>query len=568
MNRFDDLNIRTKLFIGFGTLLVLLCIIGGYTIKSAGDNYNEARLLHDEIVPTVNNSHKLKMAVTQVQQWYTDSSATGWKDGIEEAEKWRGEFRTAYDEMWNSVESDDPLRGKLTEIGSSFDAYYAMGGKMAADYIERGREAGNKTMKEFDGYAEDINKKVDAIVATHDAEFDASIKGIVAASKRSRAVSLAVLLASIVIGLILAVIISGKISKPLDLVREVAEKIADGDLTADTTSIKKSKDETGRLMTTVERMKDSLVTTLVQISDVTNHLAASSEELSASSTQIARGAEDQSDKTSQVATASEEMSATVIDVAKSASGTAEAVTNANDAAVKGGGIVSQTIESMNEISSTTQESSRTIAALGERSQEIGKIIKVIEDIAEQTNLLSLNAAIEAARAGEQGRGFAVVADEVSKLAERTSRATKEIGVMIKAMQDDTESALASMDNEVKVVAAGVELANNAGDALNTIVTEFENINGMIQQIAAAAEQQSTAAGQISGDIETVAVVTRETAIGAGEIDKASNEIAGLAASLQKTVSQFKVPQQRATESPVVHSDNVVPINRAEHKIAV
>ncbi|MFQ5328866.1 MAG: methyl-accepting chemotaxis protein [Thermodesulfobacteriota bacterium] len=567
MQRLDDLNIRTKLFAGFGTLLILLCIIGGYTIKSSGASYNQARVLHDELVPIVNNSNRLKMAVIQVQQWYTDSSATGWSDGIEEAGKWRKEFKTAYNEMWNSVESDDPLRGKLQEIGASFDAYFAMGGKMAADYIDSGREAGNKTMKEFDSYAEDINKKVDAIVVTHDAEFNASINDILGASRRSRGIAVVVLAISIMMGLILAVLISSKISKPLAMVKEVAEKIADGDLTVDTTTAQMGSDETGRLMTTVARMKDSLASTVMQISDVTDHLAASSEELSASSSQIARGAEDQSEKTSQVATASEEMSSTVIDVAKSASGTAEAVTKANSAAMTGGSIVSQTIDSMNEISCTTQESSRTIAALGERSQEIGKIIKVIEDIAEQTNLLSLNAAIEAARAGEQGRGFAVVADEVSKLAERTSRATKEIGVMITAMQEDTGKALASMDNEVKVVASGVELANSAGDALNTIVSEFENINGMIQQIAAAAEQQSTAAGQISADIETVAVVTRETATGAGEIDKASNEIAELASSLQQTVSQFKVPAGKG-EAPVIHHDNVIPMEIAERKMAV
>jgi methyl-accepting chemotaxis protein len=141
---------------------------------------------------------------------------------------------------------------------------------------------------------------------------------------------------------------------------------------------------------------------------------------------------------------------------------------------------------MEGISATAKESSRIIETLGGRSQEIGNIINVIDDIADQTNLLALNAAIEAARAGEQGRGFAVVADEVRKLAEKTMKATKEIGGMIKAMQDETKKAIASMQNEVAAVTSGVKLAQEAGGALKEIVARVDVVTSMVHQVTTAA----------------------------------------------------------------------------------
>ncbi len=195
---------------------------------------------------------------------------------------------------------------------------------------------------------------------------------------------------------------------------------------------------------------------------------------------------------------------------------------------------------MKEIASTTRKTSDVISTLGERSKEIGKIVRVIDEIADQTNLLALNAAIEAARAGEQGRGFAVVADEVRKLAERTVKATKEIGDMIKGIRNDTEEALSAMDEEAKAVDEGMKLVKEAGDSLKEIVKKVEDVSRMVEQIATAAEEQSTAADQISGDIETVARITRESSSGADQIARASEEIAGLSNHLKELVQNFKI----------------------------
>ena len=180
---------------------------------------------------------------------------------------------------------------------------------------------------------------------------------------------------------------------------------------------------------------DQLSRMLNQITEVTHNVAASSEQLSVNGGQVAQSSREQSNQATQVASAVEEMSATANEMAKNAQALATSAQEVNQAALRGGDVVANSIQGMESVTSTMHTSADRINAFGQRSQEIGEIIRVIEDIADQTNLLALNAAIEAARAGEQGRGFAVVADEVRKLAERTGKATKEIAGVIETVQD-------------------------------------------------------------------------------------------------------------------------------------
>jgi methyl-accepting chemotaxis protein len=181
-----------------------------------------------------------------------------------------------------------------------------------------------------------------------------------------------------------------------------------------------------------------------------------------------------------------------------------------------------------------------VQELGKQSDQIGKIIGVIDDIADQTNLLALNAAIEAARAGEQGRGFAVVADEVRKLAERTSGATKEIAGMIRGIQAETKSAVAAMQAGTKDVEQGVELTTQAGSSLHDIIQMSEQVGDMITQIATAATEQAAASEEINGNIEQIAKITTASALGAHQTTEALQDLAALASNLQQLVGQFRL----------------------------
>ena len=165
---------------------------------------------------------------------------------------------------------------------------------------------------------------------------------------------------------------------------------------------------------------------------------------------------------------------------------------------------------------------------------------MIEDIADQTNLLALNAAIEAARAGEQGRGFAVVADEVRKLAERTTKATKEITSMISQIQKDTTGAVNSMEEGTKEVESGKKLADEAGKALKDIITATDKVLDIVNTVAAASEEQSSAAEQISHNIEAINSVTQESTTGIQQIAKASEDLSRLTSTLQGQISKFKI----------------------------
>ena len=304
-------------------------------------------------------------------------------------------------------------------------------------------------------------------------------------------------------------------------------------------------DEFGDLAHKLNLAVDHISSTILNINSAVGSLASSSEKLSASASHIADGSKEQSDRTSQVATSSCELSSAIGDIAKNVSGASDTANKAKEVAVTGSEIVENAITSINGIANTTRETSQVVAILGSRSQDVGKIIKVIDDIADQTNLLALNAAIEAARAGQYGRGFAVVADEVRKLAEKTTVATKEIRETIGIIQQDTVRALASMDDELKVVEKGVRFTQDAGAALKEMVAQVEELSLIIHQMAATTMEQSVVSDQISSDIEAVSEIIKVTSAGAEQIALASRDIARHASDLQSITETFRLHEKAA-----------------------
>jgi len=298
-------------------------------------------------------------------------------------------------------------------------------------------------------------------------------------------------------------------------------------------------DEVGEMCTAFNGFLDHLSEILVTISQSAERLTTSSGILSSTAEFMVGNFDAIAGQTSTVAVASEEMATTSNDVAQSCALAAEGSQRANDSALTGSSVVNETIAVMNTIAERVKESAVTVESLGSQSDQIGEIVGTIEDIADQTNLLALNAAIEAARAGEQGRGFAVVADEVRALAERTTKATKEIGIMIKSIQQQTREAVNSMEDGVKEVERGTAEAAKSGQALEDILEQINAVSMQVNQIATATEEQTGTTNEISHNIQQITEGIQGTVEVAKDSATAAGELMGLAEELRGLVGQFR-----------------------------
>ena len=294
-------------------------------------------------------------------------------------------------------------------------------------------------------------------------------------SKGNLLLSAAIATVLIIVMSVILGILSNRAFKPLAGIVAALEKAADGDLSvrADVTG----GGDFARLATAFNSMMTDMNKAMRQFFSVADTVRDSVVMVRSTTDAMASAAEDVAIQASTIATASEEMSATSGDIARNCLYAAESAQKATEQTHSGSQLVQSSSRLMENIARRVNISSQTVEGLGQRSDQIGAIVNTIQDIADQTNLLALNAAIEAARAGEQGRGFAVVADEVRALAERTTKATKEIAAMIKAIQSETQSAVGSMSEGVDEVKRGTAETARSGEALEDIlnkINEFIN----------------------------------------------------------------------------------------------
>ena len=314
--------------------------------------------------------------------------------------------------------------------------------------------------------------------------------------------------------------------------------LAEGDLTVKATV---TEDITGAIADSVNFAVEALRSLVTTINETAVRVSSAAQETQATAKHLADAANQQAEQITSASAKINEMAVSIDQVSKNSADSAEVAQRSVQIASNGAQIVRQTISGMDSIREQIQETSKRIKRLGESSQEIGSIVELINDIAEQTNILALNAAIQAASAGEAGRGFAVVADEVQRLAERATGATKRIETLVQTIQSDTVEAVSSMEQTTTQVVNGARLAEDAGTALGEIEKVSNNLAGLIQGISSAAKQQSAAATNISSTMSSIQQITAQTSVGANQTAESIGNLAQLAQELRRSVADFKLP---------------------------
>jgi methyl-accepting chemotaxis protein len=433
--------------------------------------------------------------------------------------------------------------------------------------VEAGKvsEAGDLLMEDSTFAAFDATKlgildlsQANVKIGTEDAE-DATGN-----SKHATLVNLGVSLFIVLLCGLVGVTLTGLIVPPLRRATDALERVVEKDLTVSVEA--NGTDEIGRLSTALNTSVSSMRGVLQSMAHGAETLSAAAEELSVRSTQTSSNTLIQTSKINQIAAAAQEMTATIGEISQNVENASAASRKSAETASQGGAVMQTAALTMEQIAAATSSVSEKMSSLVHRSEEIGKVINVIQEISEQTNLLALNAAIEAARAGEHGRGFAVVAGEVRRLAERTKAATEEIAGTIRSIQEETRNTLDVMSHSRGAVESGMGETVRARTSLEAIIVTSKEVENQIHLIAAATAEQTAASGEISESASHISNLATENSQAAEETTAACKNLASLADDLDGILRQFRLDENHLAGGRIagIRHSVVQPALRAAH----
>ena len=536
-----NLKIGTKLFIGFGigSLLLIICSVTGMLALSGGSerlgDVQAVNLIRNDVSCILTYAASISDAIKALA--LTDDPADRQKqlEGI-------GELRKAYKGKLDAIaKSTTTAEGKalLTKLQEGLGTGKASNQKMIESAMKGDRAAFIEIYKTEGKFAfervRDAGKELDGYYNTL---ASSRTEQAIGSGREAKILLLIFSAVALVISFMISVLFSAAITRPIRACVEVADKIAEGNLMVTIES--SGQDETALLMRAMHNMVSRMKETIAALSQASSEVTSAAADLHTTSRGMVSGAEEVVGQSASVATAGEQMASTSSEIAHSCHMTAENADRANESALEGATVVKNSIAAMKTIADRVKSAAVTVDSLGGRSEQIGEIIGTIEDIADQTNLLALNAAIEAARAGEQGRGFAVVADEVRALAERTTKATREIGEMIKTIQSETRTAVSAMNEGVNEVEKGTGEVAKSGQALQSILEQIGAVTQQANQIAIAAEEQTATTREISHNMQRITEIVQHSVNGAQETDHAASRLTRLAEDLQRNVGRFRL----------------------------
>lgn len=534
-------SVRKKLYAGFGCVLAIMTIMAGAIWSEVTKSHAVATEIRNDDVPEV---VEYLILIDEAGDVYRDATGaiTGVSGALGDYQRNKQEFADAIAAVkkletpggadHRRVEQIERLMAGFTQ-GFERDIVPLLGDKSALE------QEISQLRNLYEEYLTPIEGLLDEASSAEITETDASLLYLTDSFDTIENTIVVLFVIALVLTCVIAYWLSNSITTRLSNLDSVAQKVAEGDLTADDI-VDNSGDELANLAGSINKMQSSLTTLIGSISSVSNQVQHVTADLSNVSQDIVAGASSQADKANLIATAAEELSLTISEVAQQGSATFEEAQKSEQSAESGRNVITEMVDSIQQVSLQMTEMSTQMNELGSHGEQIGSVIRVIEGIAEQTNLLALNAAIEAARAGEFGRGFAVVADEVRALAERTTTATKEVAGIIQQIQTGTQEAVTYTQENCKLVEIGVERSSGAVTALEEIVTGAANVQSMVNSIATAAEEQTAVTKEIAADITAISDISERSLQLANSSSDNVNGLNSKVAELESLVSKFKL----------------------------
>jgi len=503
-----NMKIGVRLAVAFGALVALLCVtyyvgisrlsgINQMMTENNGTNFPETAIAGDMLAELLEGRLQLRNIILVTDK----AELTKAQDAFaEQRAKYEASVKSLdriFSESPTTTETEKQFSVKLKEAAVP---YYAMQDNVVA-LAMNGKRA-EATASLFDPVnlktGREMQEVLKNVVDFETKMFNDSSADAAKSYKAAFNLMTGVVVVALLVATIAAYLVTRSITQPLNVALGVANRLAEGDLTVRIEST--SRDEVGLLLNAMSNMVDKLSQIIGDVRSATDNLSSASEEVSATAQSLSQGATEQSTSVEETSASVEQMTASISQNTENAKVTNQISAKASVEATDGGDAVNQTVNAM---------------------KQIAKKISIIDDIAYQTNLLALNAAIEAARAGEHGKGFAVVAAEVRKLAERSQVAAQEIG---------------------EVASSSVQLAEKAGSLLGAIVPSIKKTADLVQEIAAASQEQSSGLGQINTAMNQLSQLTQQNASASEELAATSEEMSGQAQQLQQTMSFFNVGQ--------------------------
>jgi len=546
MNSLSNFKVGTKLLSAFVIVSAIGAVVGAIgvmnmsTINDRADQMYQSELMGVSYVKEANIdlmyaarevSNIALSPSTELRAKYVEAvkkTMAMMKDNLEKA---RPLFTTEKDKAM-MADTDKKVADYEKSLGELM-------GMIDKEQVTDQRKSVDFMFGEYRGIANVLDDHLTALTKLKEQNAkDASIETTVL-YQSSRTLMVSLILGGILLGIALGVLITRAITRPLKRAVDVAELVANGDLTSKIEV--DSKDETGQLLAALQRMNESLVKIVGEVRSGSEAIGSGTKQIASGNADLSSRTEEQASSLEETASSMEELTSTVKQNAENAKQANQLAIGASAVAVKGGAVVKEVVG--------------TMSSINESSKKIVDIIGVIDGIAFQTNILALNAAVEAARAGEQGRGFAVVASEVRNLAQRSAAAAKEIKALI--------------GDSVDKVGAGTKLVDEAGKTMEEIVTSVKRVTDIMSEITAASQEQSSGIEQVNTAITQMDEVTQQNASLVEEAAAAAESLEEQAQNLEAVVAVFKVGQAAPSAMPVhsmeVHAKAEKPVRPAAER---